>query len=100
MREEIVAIGTAALREAANRDDFLNRAREEANVEVQVVPGIEEARLIYLGVASGIEIGSSKALFVDIGGGSTELIIGSQNEHFFLDSLKLQSAIRRSGTGS
>lgn len=90
---EIVAIGTAALREAANRDEFLTRAREEANVEVQVVPGVEEARLIYLGVASGIEIGASKALFVDIGGGSTELIVGSQNEHFFLDSLKL-GAIR------
>ncbi len=90
---EIVAIGTAALREAANRDEFLSRARDEAGVEVQVVPGVEEARLIYLGVASGIEIGASRALFVDIGGGSTELIVGSQNEHFFLDSLKL-GAIR------
>ncbi len=90
---EIVAIGTAALREAENRDVFLNRARDEAGVEIQVVPGVEEARLIYLGVASGIEIGATKALFVDIGGGSTELIIGTQNEHFFLDSLKL-GAIR------
>ncbi|MBC7805050.1 MAG: Ppx/GppA family phosphatase [Akkermansiaceae bacterium] len=90
---EIVAIGTAALREAANRDEFLTRARDEADVEVQVVPGVEEARLIYLGVASGTEIGASRALFVDIGGGSTELIVGSQNEHFFLDSLKL-GAIR------
>ncbi len=90
---EIVAIGTAALREAANRDEFLARARDELGIEVQVVPGVEEARLIYLGVASAIEIGASKALFVDIGGGSTELIVGSQNEHFFLDSLKL-GAIR------
>lgn len=90
---EIVAIGTAALREAANRDVFLARARDEAGVEVQVVPGIEEARLIYLGVASGLELGDAKALFVDIGGGSTELIVGTQTEHLFLDSLKL-GAIR------
>ncbi|MBC8142769.1 MAG: Ppx/GppA family phosphatase [Armatimonadetes bacterium] len=90
---EIVAIGTAALREAANRDEFLARARTEAGVEVQVVPGVEEARLIYLGVASGIELGDAKALFIDIGGGSTELIVGTQTEHLFLDSLKL-GAIR------
>ena len=90
---EIVAIGTAALREAANRDVFLAQAREEAGVEVQVVPGIEEARLIYLGVASGLELGDGKALFIDIGGGSTELIVGTQTEHLFLDSLKL-GAIR------
>lgn len=90
---EIVAIATAALREAENRDEFIERAREEAGVEVHVVPGIEEARLIYLGVASGIDLGEQKGLFIDIGGGSTELIIGNQSEHLLLESLKL-GAIR------
>jgi exopolyphosphatase/guanosine-5'-triphosphate,3'-diphosphate pyrophosphatase len=93
---EIVAIATAALREAENRDAFLARAQAEAGIDVRVVPGVEEARLIYLGVASGIEIGSTKAVFIDIGGGSTELIVGTQNEHLFLDSLKL-GAIRVAG---
>jgi exopolyphosphatase/guanosine-5'-triphosphate,3'-diphosphate pyrophosphatase len=91
--QEIVAIGTAALREAQNRDDFIERAREETGIEVQVVSGVEEARLIYLGVVSGVELGEKKSLFVDIGGGSTELIIGTQTEHFLLESLKL-GAIR------
>jgi exopolyphosphatase/guanosine-5'-triphosphate,3'-diphosphate pyrophosphatase len=90
---EIVAIATAALREAGNRDEFIERARIEAGVEVRVVPGVEEARLIYLGVASGVEIGEKRGLFIDIGGGSTELIVGTQSEHHLLDSLKL-GAIR------
>ena len=90
---EIIALATAALREAVNREEFLHRARTEAGVEVQVVPGVEEARLIYLGVTSGIELGEQKGLFIDIGGGSTELIVGTQNKHLMLDSLKV-GAIR------
>ncbi len=90
---EIVAIATAALREAENRDTFIARAATEAGIDVRVVPGVEEARLIYLGVASGVEIGEKRGLFIDIGGGSTELIVGTQNEHLLLDSLKL-GAIR------
>src|SRR5690349_12800175 len=54
---EIVAIGTAALREAENRDAFLEQAEREAGITVRVVSGVEEARLIYLGVVSGLEIG-------------------------------------------
>lgn len=93
---EIVAVATAALREAVNRDEFLERARAEAGVEVRVVPGVEEARLIYLGVASGVELGTKKGQFIDIGGGSTELIVGTQSEYLLLDSLKL-GAIRVAG---
>jgi exopolyphosphatase/guanosine-5'-triphosphate,3'-diphosphate pyrophosphatase len=90
---EIVAIATAALREADNRDAFIERAASDAGIDVRVVPGVEEARLIYLGVASGVELGEKRGLFIDIGGGSTELIIGTQSEHHLLDSLKL-GAIR------
>ena len=90
---EIIAIATAALREAENRDLFVARARDEVGVEVRVVPGMEEARLIHLGVVSGIELGGRRGLFIDIGGGSTEIIVGSQTETFLLDSLKL-GAIR------
>ncbi|MDX1933767.1 MAG: Ppx/GppA phosphatase family protein [Capsulimonadales bacterium] len=90
---EVVAIGTAALREAENRDEFLARAASEAKIQVRVVSGIEEARLIYLGVVSGLEMGERRGLFIDIGGGSTELIIGTGSGHSMLDSLKL-GAIR------
>ena len=86
-------MATSAAREAKNQIDLLNRLREEARVDVSVVSGKEEARLIYLGVASGLHIKERKALFIDIGGGSTEIIIGDQENYSYLDSLKL-GAIR------
>jgi exopolyphosphatase/guanosine-5'-triphosphate,3'-diphosphate pyrophosphatase len=91
--DEIVAIATSATREARNRDDFLRMLRHDAGIEVRTISGREEARLIYLGVASGMDLGDDTALFIDIGGGSTELVIGDQSAHQFLDSLKL-GAIR------
>lgn len=92
---EIVAIATAALREAENREEFLAAARSWADIEVKVVPGFEEARLIYMGVVSGVELGRRKGLFIDIGGGSTEMIVGTQTRHIVLESLKV-GAIRMS----
>ncbi len=91
--EEIVAVATAATREAQNRDDFIRRLKREAQLDVRVVSGKEEARLIFLGVVSGVYLGDQQALFIDIGGGSTEIILGNQREYLHLDSLKL-GAIR------
>ena len=92
--EEIVALATAAVREAENGDEFVDRVRKEADLDVRVISGQEEARLIYLGVASGIELPAGKnALIMDIGGGSTELIVGDAERYAFLDSLRM-GAIR------
>jgi exopolyphosphatase/guanosine-5'-triphosphate,3'-diphosphate pyrophosphatase len=91
--EEIVAVATSATREAENREEFLHRLRREAQLDVKIVSGREEARLIYLGVVSGVHLGDKKALFIDIGGGSTEIIVGCQEQYTHLDSLKL-GAIR------
>jgi exopolyphosphatase/guanosine-5'-triphosphate,3'-diphosphate pyrophosphatase len=91
--DEIVAVATAATREAENREEFLRRLHREAQLDVKIVSGREEARLIYLGVASGVHLGDKKALFIDIGGGSTEIILGGQEQYTQLDSLKL-GAIR------
>jgi len=91
--DEIVAIATSAAREAANQDVLVERLKEEAGLEVGIISGIEEARLIYQGVRSGIDLGARTALFVDIGGGSTELIVGDHDMHYSLDSLNL-GAIR------
>ena len=91
--EEIIAVATSAAREAKNQIDLLNRLRDEARIDVSVISGKEEARLIYLGVASGAHLRDRKALFIDIGGGSTEIIIGDQENYSYLDSLKL-GAIR------
>lgn len=90
---EIIAVATSASREAANQAAFVRRLNREAQLDVRVISGKEEARLIYLGVVSGLNLGDKRALFIDIGGGSTEVIVGNQSQHDFLDSLKL-GAIR------
>jgi len=90
---EFVAMATSATREASNRADLVDRVKEATGLELQIISGMEEARLIYLGVSSGHHIGRKVALFLDIGGGSTELALGDQNEYSYLESLKV-GAIR------
>jgi exopolyphosphatase/guanosine-5'-triphosphate,3'-diphosphate pyrophosphatase len=90
---EITAVATSAVREASNKGAFLRRLRQESGLEVRVVSGMEEARLTYLGVSSGVHLGEKTALFIDIGGGSTEIAVGNQQQYLFLASLKL-GAIR------
>lgn len=91
--EDFWAVATSATRDAENRQVFLERVWEEAGLDLKVISGLEEARLIYLGVSSGFHLGDKTALFIDIGGGSTETILGNQFEFFSLDSMKL-GAIR------
>ncbi len=89
------AIATSAVREADNRDEFLRRARDEAGVEVEVVSGLEEARLIHLGVLQDVAAADVRLLVIDIGGGSTEFVVGEGTEMLAARSLKL-GAIRLS----
>lgn len=93
---QVLAVATSATREAENRAAFVRHLRRVAGIDVRVISGKEEARLIYLGVASGANIGGRQTLFIDVGGGSTEVIVGDQQQYRFLDSLKL-GAIRLSG---
>ncbi len=90
---KIVAVGTSAIREADNKSAFLERLFKETGLTVQVISGEEEARLIYMGVLSGIDIGEEKALFIDLGGGSTEIAIGDQYQLYCTYSLRV-GAIR------
>ena len=94
--DHIEAIATSATREAVNQREFLDLLEAESGLELRVISGREEARIIYLGVSSGLHLGERTALFIDIGGGSTELVVGSQREALLLDSMKL-GAIRLSG---
>jgi exopolyphosphatase/guanosine-5'-triphosphate,3'-diphosphate pyrophosphatase len=74
---EIVAVGTAALRSAENRDDFLRRVQERCGLTIEVISGEEEARLSYLAVRRDPHWRDCARLWViDIGGGSTEIIQG------------------------
>ena len=87
------AVGTSAVREALNKNEFISRVREETGIDVEVVSGFEEARLIYLGALQALPIMDKRVLLVDIGGGSTEFLIGEQKEVIYSNSLKL-GAIR------
>jgi exopolyphosphatase / guanosine-5'-triphosphate,3'-diphosphate pyrophosphatase len=89
----IDAVGTSALREAANRDEFVRRARAEAGITVEVVSGSEEARLIHLGVIQTLPVFDERILVIDIGGGSTELVVGTGTDIAVARSVKL-GAIR------
>lgn len=75
--DRVRAVGTNTLRKARDRQGFLGRASEALGHSIDVISGVEEARLVYLGAASGLPAEQGHRLVVDIGGGSTELIIGS-----------------------
>ncbi|MCE9635700.1 MAG: exopolyphosphatase [Planctomycetes bacterium] len=86
-RENVRVIGTNALRVAKNARGFLSRAERALGHPVEVVPGREEARLIHLGVAHSEPEAPGRRLVVDIGGGSTEVIVGERFEPLRTDSL-------------
>jgi exopolyphosphatase/guanosine-5'-triphosphate,3'-diphosphate pyrophosphatase len=87
-----VAVATAATREARNAADFVRLLRETARLEVHVVSGKEEARLIYLGLLSRVHV-DGPALVIDIGGGSTEIAVGDESGAEIVESISL-GAIR------
>ncbi|HZA76871.1 MAG TPA: Ppx/GppA phosphatase family protein [Acidimicrobiales bacterium] len=87
------AVATSAVREAENRLTFIERARDEAGVDIEVISGFEEARLIHLGVLQAVPVYDRQVLVCDIGGGSTELVVGRKGEVLTARSLKL-GAIR------
>jgi exopolyphosphatase/guanosine-5'-triphosphate,3'-diphosphate pyrophosphatase len=90
---ELRAVATSAVREAENQAEFLERCRSEAGVVVEVISGVEEARLIHLGVLQALPLYDRQLLLMDIGGGSTEFLVGKAGEALWARSLKL-GAIR------
>lgn len=76
-KPRIRAVATQTLREARNRETFLTRGREILGLPIEVISGNEEARLIYLGVASLLPASEERRLVIDIGGRSTELVEGT-----------------------
>jgi exopolyphosphatase / guanosine-5'-triphosphate,3'-diphosphate pyrophosphatase len=91
--DAIIAVATSAVREADNQDEFVQRALNEAGIHVDVVSGVEEARLIHLGVVQSIPVADRQHLVFDIGGGSTEFIVAHATEPQLLRSMKV-GAIR------
>ncbi len=87
--EETVATATSAVREAPNGGAFLHQVEAELGLVVHLISGQEEARRIYLGVLSGMEFNNQPHVIIDIGGGSTELILGDGHEPRCLSSTKV-----------
>lgn len=80
-------VGTNSLRVARNAAEFLVKAEAVLGFPIEIIAGHEEARLIYLGVAHSLPVSDNNRLIIDIGGGSTEFIIGSRLEPTKLESL-------------
>jgi len=87
--DPIITTATAAVRESRNSGAFIDQVRKEAGLGVQVLPGVEEARLIALAVSEVTEFNGRRALIIDIGGGSTEFIITSGGDPELLLSLRV-----------
>ena len=87
--DEIVAAATSAVREAENGGDFLAAVQRELGIRVRVISGTEEARLVHQAAAYGVDIGSSTAVVVDVGGGSVEITLGSASRTQLARSFKI-----------
>ncbi len=86
---QIIAVATSATREAPNGEKFLQQIESELGITVNLISGQEEARRIYLGVLSGLDFDEHPHIIIDIGGGSTELILADIHEPRFLSSTKV-----------
>ena len=87
------AVATSAVREAENREDFIERVQRATGIEIEVVSGFEEARLIYLGVIQALPVVEERIVLFDIGGGSTEILVGEEGKSLYANSFKI-GAIR------
>ena len=90
-KAQVRAVATQTLREARNRDEFLKRAHQVLGFPIDVISGREEARLIYQGVAHLLPQSDERRLVADIGGRSTELILGEQFNAKVMESYRVGS---------
>jgi exopolyphosphatase/guanosine-5'-triphosphate,3'-diphosphate pyrophosphatase len=87
--DSVRVVGTNVFRRAKKKESFVERAREAIGHPIEIVSGIEEARLIYTGVSHTMSAGSGRRLVCDIGGGSTEIVIGEGLQPLELESLQI-----------
>ncbi len=92
--EQYWALGTNTFRVAANSDDFVATSRE-IGIDISIISGVQEAVLIYAGVISDLPISDVHRLVIDIGGGSTEVIVGCHHDRLLTESLAIGSVAWR-----
>jgi len=90
--DKIYAFATSAIRGASNGFEFIEKAKAETGIQIQMISGDREAELIFYGVRSAVEMSDETSLIIDIGGGSTEFIIANKNEIFWKQSFLLGAA--------
>lgn len=90
-KKHVRAVATQTLREAKNRNDFIKQARKVLGYDIQIISGVEEARLIYQGVSRFLPQTDERRLVIDIGGRSTEFILGQQLTAKTTESLRVGS---------
>ncbi len=83
------AVATSAMREAANRDILIDRIAQHTSIDVEVIGGDEEARLIYLAVANAVDLKGKLAMLIDIGGGSVEVTLADGDKILTTDSYNM-----------
>jgi len=86
--DEIITTATSAVREASNGREFMALVKKETGIEIRLLSGTEEARMITLAVRDVIDLKDQRALIVDIGGGSMELIVADARHIYFAQSIK------------
>ncbi len=87
--DTILAAATSAVRESPNGRDLISRIKDDIGFDIELISGVEEARLIYLGVLSGMALEDKSYVIIDIGGGSTELILANNQETKALTSSRV-----------
>ena len=87
--DALVAVATSAVREAQNGGEFVRAARDEVGIDIRVIRGDEEARLIYHGARGSLDLSKRRVALFDLGGGSLEIVLADAQELYFTASLKL-----------
>ncbi|MVN20354.1 Ppx/GppA phosphatase family protein [Mucilaginibacter arboris] len=86
---EIRAVATSAIRSTTNGNDFIQKVKERAGIEIEVIDGLKEAGLIYKGVKSSGILSAEKAMILDIGGGSVEFILCDNQKIYWKQSFEI-----------
>src|SRR5262245_4867873 len=87
--DKVLAAATSATREARNGGEFLARIERETGIRARVIAGAEEARLIHLAAVYGVDVGSGRAVVIDVGGGSVEITLGTATSMQLARSFKI-----------
>ncbi len=94
--QQVFALATSAVRDASNRDDFVARVKAACGLDIEVISGEHEARIGFLGVLAGVPDPDGRILIIDVGGGSTELIVGGADGIEYAKSINV-GAVRMTG---